>query len=66
VTRDLFSAVQKFATEAYVNFMGEEDAGGVTEAYDEAKYAKLVALKKKYDPSNFFHLNQNISPSLSH
>ncbi|MDG7000703.1 MAG: hypothetical protein JRN15_16535, partial [Nitrososphaerota archaeon] len=49
MTRDLFSAVQKFATEAYVNFMGEEDAGGVTEAYDEAKYAKLVALKKNSD-----------------
>jgi FAD/FMN-containing dehydrogenase len=62
-TKDFFNAIQKFATGAYVNFLGEEGADRVKEAYGEEKYGKLAALKKKYDPFNFFHLNQNISPS---
>ncbi|MHB8567381.1 MAG: FAD-binding oxidoreductase [Nitrososphaerales archaeon] len=61
--RDFFAAMQKFATGVYVNFMGEEDSGRVKEAYGEEKYKKLVSLKNKYDPENFFHLNQNIKPS---
>jgi FAD/FMN-containing dehydrogenase len=61
-TREFFAAVQKFATGAYVNFMGEEGADRVKEAYGE-KYSQLVALKNKYDPTNFFHVNQNIKPT---
>jgi FAD/FMN-containing dehydrogenase len=59
-TRDLFQAMQKFAGSAYVNFLGEEGQERVRSAYGEAKYKKLAVLKKKYDPTNFFHLNQNI------
>lgn len=62
-TREFFAAVQKFATGAYVNFMGEEGSDRVKEAYGEDKYSQLVALKNKYDPTNFFHLNQNIRPT---
>lgn len=62
-TRNFFDAMQKFATGAYVNFLGDEGADRVKEAYEEEKYRKLVVLKNKYDPTNFFHLNQNIKPS---
>jgi FAD/FMN-containing dehydrogenase len=45
---------------AYLNFTGEDR---VREAFGEANYARLVALKDRYDPDNLFRLNQNISPS---
>jgi FAD/FMN-containing dehydrogenase len=35
----------------------------VREAYGEAKYQRLVALKDRFDPENFFRLNANIRPS---
>ena len=48
----------------YVNFagLGEEGENLVKDAYG-ANYKRLVALKNKYDPTNLFHLNQNIKPS---
>jgi FAD/FMN-containing dehydrogenase len=45
----------------YVNFLGAEGADRVREAYGEANYARLVALKRRYDPENVFRVNQNIS-----
>jgi FAD/FMN-containing dehydrogenase len=61
-TRDFFASMQRFSSGAYVNFLGEEGPDRVKEAYDPKKYGKLVTLKDKYDPTNFFHLNQNIRP----
>ena len=46
---------------AYLNFTPEADR--VRDAYGDAKYARLVALKDRYDPANLFRLNQNIRPS---
>jgi FAD/FMN-containing dehydrogenase len=46
---------------AYVNFLG--DAGEAESAYGEETYARLVALKDEYDPTNVFRLNQNVAPS---
>ena len=62
-TREFFAAIQRFSKGVYVNFMVEDDASRVKEAYDEGKYAKLVSLKNKYDPQNLFRMNQNIKPS---
>ena len=47
----------------YVNFLGYEGADRVRQAYGPEKYDRLRALKQKYDPDNFFRINQNISPS---
>ncbi len=46
----------------YVNFLGEEGDGRVRAAYG-INYERLVALKNRYDPTNFFALNQNIKPT---
>jgi hypothetical protein len=46
---------------AYVNYLSADDEPSVASAYG-ANYERLAALKSKYDPSNFFHLNRNIRP----
>ena len=48
---------------AYINFLSAEGDERVRAAYGEEKFARLRALKDKYDPTNVFHLNQNIPPS---
>jgi hypothetical protein len=61
--RGLRDAMQQFATDGtYVNFLGVGDAR-VRDAYDTDRYARLVDLKRRWDPTNAFHLNQNIAPA---
>lgn len=61
-TRAVAAAMRPFSTGAsYLNFTHEADR--VRDAYGDAKYARLVALKDTYDPGNLFRLNQNIRPS---
>jgi FAD/FMN-containing dehydrogenase len=60
--RDYWSALAPFHTSVYVNFLMEEGEARVREAYGDAKYERLRALKRKYDPTNVFRLNQNIRP----
>jgi FAD binding domain/Berberine and berberine like len=63
-TRGLWSAMRPWsAGGVYVNFLGQEGAGRVREAYGEAKFERLRALKLRYDPENAFHINQNIPPA---
>jgi FAD/FMN-containing dehydrogenase len=60
--REFFDATAPFATGGvYVNFMTEDEGGRVGDAYGP-NFKRLAALKKKYDPANFFRLNQNIKP----
>lgn len=47
---------------AYPNFMMEEGEARVRATYGD-NYARLASLKAKYDPTNLFHVNQNIRPS---
>ncbi|PSW20482.1 FAD-linked oxidase [Photobacterium sanctipauli] len=60
--RDFFKATTPYASAgAYVNFMTAEEGNRVTAAYD-SNYQQLVDIKRKYDPDNLFHHNQNIKP----
>lgn len=62
--REAWAAVRPFAAGAvYVNYLegGQEGADRIRSAYG-ANYDRLVALKERYDPTNFFRLNQNIAP----
>ena len=60
--RSLSAGLARYSTGTYVNFLTNEGAAGVKAAYDPAAYQRLAALKQTYDPTNLFHLNQNIAP----
>jgi FAD/FMN-containing dehydrogenase len=60
--REFFDVSSRFASAgAYVNFMTAEEGSRVAAAYG-ANFDQLVRIKRKYDPENVFHLNQNIKP----
>jgi hypothetical protein len=64
-TRNIWEAIQSHLShKVYVNTLGVEGADRVKEAYGE-NYQKLAELKRRYDPNNFFRMNQNISPAQS-
>jgi FAD/FMN-containing dehydrogenase len=60
--RGFWSALEPYHTSVYVNFLMDEGEERVREAYGPRKYDRLKQLKRRYDPDNFFRLNQNISP----
>jgi FAD/FMN-containing dehydrogenase len=62
-TIDFWEAVHPYSMGgAYVNFMADEGQGRVRASYRE-NYDQLAELKRKYDPGNVFHVNQNIQPA---
>jgi FAD/FMN-containing dehydrogenase len=61
--RGLFEAATPYSTGAvYVNFLTQDEQDRVRAAYGP-NYDRLALLKKKYDPTNLFRMNQNISPA---
>jgi hypothetical protein len=48
---------------AYVNFMMDEGVDRIRATYRD-NYPRLAAIKRKYDPTNLFHVNQNIAPAV--
>ena len=62
-TRESYAAMRPFvASGRYVNYLDDDEAGDpIAQAYGP-NYAKLRQIKAKYDPANFFHMNQNIKP----
>jgi hypothetical protein len=60
--RECWDALAPYRTGAYVNWLMEEGDEHVREVYGEERYRRLQAVKRRYDPENVFHLNQNIVP----
>jgi FAD/FMN-containing dehydrogenase len=60
--RSFWSALEPYHTSVYVNFLMDEGQERIRQAYGAEKYERLQALKRKYDPDNFFRRNQNIPP----
>lgn len=62
--RRSWAAVAPFASMGvYINNLGDEGQDRVKEAYGPKKYGRLADLKRRYDPENIFHRNQNIRPA---
>jgi FAD/FMN-containing dehydrogenase len=63
-TKAISSSMKPWTTgRAYLNFIGDEGEGRVAAAFGPEKFAKLQALKTKWDPTNLFRHNQNIPPA---
>jgi FAD/FMN-containing dehydrogenase len=60
---DLAAALRRGDPGVYVGFLGDEGQGRVHEAYPGSTWARLAAVKRRYDPTNLFHLNQNVPPA---
>lgn len=59
---DFHKATEPYSQGVYVNFLSEEGAGRVKQAYTPEVWDRLVESKRKWDPENLFRRNQNISP----
>ncbi|HXZ31197.1 MAG TPA: FAD-binding oxidoreductase [Terriglobales bacterium] len=60
--KSYYDALHPFAAGgAYVNFMMDEGQERVQASFRD-NYARLARIKDKYDPTNFFRVNQNIKP----
>jgi FAD/FMN-containing dehydrogenase len=63
-TRECSSAMGPYLVAgSYVNYVSDEGETSARAAYGP-NYDRLVALKNKYDPTNFFHMNHNIKPTI--
>src|SRR5260370_16119071 len=59
----MWQTLRPNAEGVYVNFLADEGEQRIHQAYPSTTYARLEALKQRYDPTNLFHLNQNIRPT---
>jgi FAD/FMN-containing dehydrogenase len=61
--RDYYQALRPYSEPGgYINFMQDDDYGKIRDNYRQ-NYDRLVQVKRKYDPDNLFHINQNIAPT---
>ncbi len=59
----IWSDLEPFTNGVYVNRLHDEGEARVRQAYG-SNYARLATIKGKYDPDNFFRMNQNIKPAV--
>ncbi|MGZ8766015.1 MAG: FAD-binding oxidoreductase [Acidimicrobiia bacterium] len=63
--REFGAAMKPWTTgRTYLNYIGDEGAGRVETAFGPEKFARLQKLKDEWDPTNVFHHNQNIPPTV--
>jgi FAD/FMN-containing dehydrogenase len=60
---DFVAALRQGDAGAYVNFLGDEGEERIHAAYPGSTWDRLAAVKARYDPTNLFHLNQNVPPA---
>ena len=60
--QDLSAGLADGRPGAYVNFLGDDGADRIREAYPGPTWDRLVEVKRRYDPGNLFRLNHNIAP----
>jgi FAD/FMN-containing dehydrogenase len=61
--RETYAAMQPFVGRGrYVNYLDDDEPGDAVAAAYGPNYPRLREIKAKYDPENFFHMNQNIRP----
>lgn len=61
--KGLAGALRQGEEGAYIGFLADEGEEGARRAYPEATWKRLQEVKGRYDPTNLFHLNQNIPPA---
>jgi FAD/FMN-containing dehydrogenase len=62
---DTAAALRSGEDGAYANFLGDEGTERVRAAYPGSTWDRLAEIKRRYDPENVFHLNQNVAPAES-
>jgi FAD/FMN-containing dehydrogenase len=61
--KDYYQALEPHSSAGgYINFMAGDDQARIRDNYRD-HYDRLASVKKTYDPTNLFHLNQNITPA---
>jgi FAD/FMN-containing dehydrogenase len=61
--RAFWKAIEPFSKGVYVNHLDADDSATRVKSAYGSNYERLVTLKNKYDPTNFFRLNNNIAPT---
>ena len=62
--RETYSTMGRFlGSGRYVNYLGDDEPGDPAAAAYGSNYPRLQRIKRKYDPENLFHMNQNIRPA---
>ncbi|MGH2560200.1 MAG: BBE domain-containing protein [Thermomicrobiales bacterium] len=62
-TEAFWQAIAPKTDGTYVNFLEDEGEGRIRAAYPPATHARLAEVKRRYDPTNLFRRNQNITPA---
>jgi FAD/FMN-containing dehydrogenase len=60
--REFAAAIDQGDPAVYSNFLADEGPERVRQAYPGSTWDRLVEIKRRYDPTNLFRLNQNITP----
>jgi FAD/FMN-containing dehydrogenase len=60
--KDFAAAIDQGDRAVYANFLGDEGPERVRQAYPSSTWDRLVEIKRRYDPTNLFRLNQNVTP----